>query len=227
MTTPLDLEAIEAAARAPMTFDRPKIHCTHDEERGHAPWCFACDVADRASRPVPFSQRGRGDVLDLIAEVRRLREERQGLREDVAYVGASCDRELTIDGVALRAARLNPTRHDVERLTRERDAAVADAAESERRLNAECSAMDDRDEVYRALRGSADGSDDIVALAEWRMSDLAAARAALRANLRCDECEDLATRCHAATASFCCDAHGVGEGWADTTHAVAVREALR
>ena len=48
MTTPLDLEAIEAAARAPMTFDRPKIHCTHDEERGHAPWCFACDVADRA-----------------------------------------------------------------------------------------------------------------------------------------------------------------------------------
>ena len=52
-------------------------------------------------------------------------------------------------------------------------------------------------------------------------------RAALRANLRCDECDELATRVHADTARFGCEAHSVGEGWADTTHAAVVREALR
>ena len=52
------------------------------------------------------------------------------------------------------------------------------------------------------------------------------ARAALRAHLRCDECEDLATRTHAETVSFGCDAHAVGEGWSDTTHAAAVRAAM-
>ena len=302
MTTLLDLEAIEAAARAPMTFDRPKIHCTHDEERGHAPWCFACDVADRASRPVPFDQRGRGDVIRLVAEVRRLRSDRDAAialeRERCAALVreipacqpgakataarrwlddrvAACVRAIVVDDETATCARASVRdamerakaaeadaarareaynidlaglrdalrradddrakwRERVADVANERDAlraeledVRAEAIESERRLNAECSAMDDRDEVYRALRGADDGSDDIVALAEWRMSDLAATRAALRANLRCDECDDLATRCHAATASFCCDAHGVGEGWADTTHAVAVREALR
>mgnify|MGYP003430903695 FL=1 len=228
MTAPLDLEAIEAAARAPMMFDRPKIHCAHDEERGHAPWCFACDVADRASRPVPFSQRGRGDVLDLIAEVRRLREERQGLREDVAYVGASCDRELTIDGVALRAARLSPTRHDVERLTRERDEARADAARAREAYNIDLAGL--RDTLRRAddLRVMwRERVADVASERDALRADLAATRAALRANLRCDECDELATRCHADTARFGCDAHGVGEGWADTTHAAVVREALR
>jgi len=57
-------------------------------------------------------------------------------------------------------------------------------------------------------------------------AELADTRAALRANLRCDECDELATRLHAATASFCCDAHAVGEGWSDTTHAAAVRAAM-
>ncbi len=33
-------------------------------------------------------------------------------------------------------------------------------------------------------------------------------------------------RAHAETASFCCDAHAVGEGWSDTTHAAAVRAAM-
>ena len=58
-------------------------------------------------------------------------EEVERLRESVAYVGASCDREITINGVALRAAHLNPSRFDVERLTRERDKATerADSAE--------------------------------------------------------------------------------------------------
>ena len=58
-------------------------------------------------------------------------------------------------------------------------------------------------------------------------AELDATRAALRANLRCDECDDLATRVHANTARFGCESHGVGEGWSDTTHAAVVREALR
>jgi len=56
-------------------------------------------------------------------------------------------------------------------------------------------------------------------------AELDATREALRAHLFCDECEELATRCHAESASFGCDAHGVGDGWADTTHAAAVRAA--
>ena len=56
-------------------------------------------------------------------------------------------------------------------------------------------------------------------------AELDATREAFRAHLFCDECEELATRCHAESASFGCDAHGVGDGWADTTHAAAVRAA--
>ena len=129
MTAPLDLEAIEAAARAPMM----------------------------------FSQRGRGDVLDLIAEVRRLREERQGLREDVVYVGASCDRELTIDGVSLRAARLSPTRHVVERLTRARDEAIAALNESE-----------------ETARQASTRAEETVALLRTSIADLVPLRVAVR-----------------------------------------------
>ena len=170
MTTPLDLEAIEETYPV-------GCHACGDTVQTCDGFYYDHGACDASGKPVPegVERRPPDHVDDLIAEVRRLREEQQGLHEDVVYVGASCDRELTIDGVALRAARFSPTRHDVERLTRERDAA----------------------------------------------------RAALRANLRCDECDDLATRVHADTARFGCEAHGVGEGWADTTHAAVVREALR
>jgi len=62
---------------------------------------------------------------DPAEEVERLREERQSIREGVACVGASCDREITIDGVDLRAARRSATRFDVERIERERDEVIA------------------------------------------------------------------------------------------------------
>ena len=68
---------------------------------------------------------------------------------------------------------------------------------------------------------------DVASERDALRDELAATRAALRANLRCDECDELATRAHADTARFGCEAHGVGEGWADTTHAAVVREALR
>ena len=77
----------------------------------------------------------------------------------------------------------------------------------------------DNTRLDNATRGALDD------LAKVR-ADLADTRAALRAHLHCDECEELATRTHAETASFGCDAHGIGEGWSDTTHAAAVRAAM-
>ena len=53
-----------------------------------------------------------------------------------------------------------------------------------------------------------------------------AARAALRDASRCDECGAWATRYHTASAAYGCDSCGVGEGWADDTHAAALRAAM-
>lgn len=113
--TPEELDAIEAAARAPMSFDRPKINCTHDEERGHAPWCFACEQADRASRPVPFERRGRFDVLALVAEVRRLTAE----RDEVFTRGVEAMREAAAKACNDRAAELDEGVSDDEAETDE------------------------------------------------------------------------------------------------------------
>ena len=52
-----------------------------------------------------------------------------------------------------------------------------------------------------------------------------AARAALRDASRCDSCGAWATRYHHASASYCCDSCGVGNGWTDDSHAVALRAA--
>ena len=223
MTTPLDLEAIEETYPV-------GCHACGDTVQTCDGFYYDHGACDASGKPLPegVERRPPDHVDDLIAEVRRLREERQGLREDVAYVGASCDRELTIDGVALRAARFSPTRHDVERLTRERDEARANAARV-----SEAYAID-----LVGLRDTLRRVDDLRVMWRERVADVAserdalraeldATRAALRANLRCDECDDLATRCHADTARFGCEAHGVGEGWADTTHAAVVRAALR
>jgi hypothetical protein len=54
-----------------------------------------------------------------------------------------------------------------------------------------------------------------------------AARAALRDASRCEDCGAWATRYHTASASYCCDSCGVGDGWADDTHAPALRAAMR
>jgi len=56
--------------------------------------------------------------------------------------------------------------------------------------------------------------------------ELNAARAALRDASRCDECGAWATRYRTASASYGCDSCGVGEGWADDTHAAALRAAM-
>jgi len=120
-----ELKAIEAAAMAPMSFDRPPIHCTHDEARGHAPWCHACDVADRASRPVPFEKRGRGDVLRLIAAVRERDASLAEMRAAVEFCGKSSDREVQLFGVWLRPSR----RGDASSVESHRDAIAERDAE--------------------------------------------------------------------------------------------------
>ena len=91
-----ELAAIDARARR-RRIDVPLPRCTHDEERGHAPWCQDCD-RDRQERIGPtFETHGRADVVALIAEVWRLRNERdaafnrgvEAMREAAAKV---CDR---------------------------------------------------------------------------------------------------------------------------------------
>ena len=107
------------------------------------------------------------------------------------------------------AAEVERLTQEVATLTRERDearASVNELASQQQRLMAMIGAQ--TAEKVRLL------------------TDLADTRAALRAHLHCDECEELATRTHAETASFGCDAHGIGEGWSDTTHAAAVRAAM-
>ena len=122
-------------------------------------------------------------------------------------------------------------RDEFARLTRERDEARADAAESQRRLDAECSAMDARDGAYRALRGAPDGTDDLVALAEWRMRKRDDARAALREYApRCPDCDAVATRrsdgdAYDHRSRLHCDACAPTDASADVLHAAAVRAA--
>ena len=73
--------------------------------------------------------------------------------------------------------------------------------------------------------GCAVQRDAAVARVETSDRERDAARAALRDASRCDECGAWATRYHTASASFCCDSCGVGDGWSDDTHADALRAA--
>jgi len=54
-----------------------------------------------------------------------------------------------------------------------------------------------------------------------------AARAALRDASRCEDCGAWATAYRSASARYACDSCGVGDGWADDTHAAALRAAMR
>lgn len=134
--------------------------------------------------------------------------DRADAARDHTYDGTR-DRVYVLDLPEVVEATARLQREMTERLAREREelhASVNELAAQQQRLMAMIGAQ--TAEKVRLL------------------TDLADTRAALRAHLRCDECEELATRLHAATASFCCDAHAVGEGWSDTTHAAAVRAAM-
>jgi hypothetical protein len=54
-----------------------------------------------------------------------------------------------------------------------------------------------------------------------------AARAAIRDASRCEDCGAWATRYHSASARYACDSCAPGDGWADDTHAAALRAAMR
>lgn len=98
--TPEELDAIEARTRH-RRIDVPMPRCTHDEERGHAPWCHDCDRERQERIGSTFETHGRGDVVALVAEVRRLTTERdaaftrgvEAMREAAAKVAAQCASE--------------------------------------------------------------------------------------------------------------------------------------
>jgi hypothetical protein len=79
-----ELSAIEARASTPepFTFNMTLPSCDHPE-RGHAPQCHNCRRADLereiATRKPTFATHGRRDVLDLVTEVRRLRQRNEEL----------------------------------------------------------------------------------------------------------------------------------------------------
>ncbi len=136
---------------------------------------------------------------------------------------AACVRAIVVDDETATCARAS-VRDAMER---------AKVAEADAARVSEAYAID-----LAGLRDTLRRVDDLRVMWRERVADVAserdalraeldATRAALRANLRCDECDDLATRVHADTARFGCESHGVGEGWSDTTHAAVVREALR
>jgi hypothetical protein len=52
-----------------------------------------------------------------------------------------------------------------------------------------------------------------------------AARAAIRDASRCEDCGAWATRYYTASARFACDECAPGDGWADDSHAAALRAA--
>ena len=133
-----------------------------------------------------------------MAEIRRLRSDLALERERCAGLV----RELT-------AAPPGSRRTAASRNLAERVAACVRAIEVDDET-ATCARSLVREARERAKAAEAD-------LARMR-AELDATREALRAHLFCDECEELATRCHAESASFGCDAHGVGDGWADATH---------
>lgn len=78
------------------------------------------------------------------------------------------------------------------------------------------------DRVVEDLTAQRDAATDLLAEIS-RERD--AARAALRDASRCEACGAWATRYHTASARYGCDSCGVGDGWADDTHAAALRAA--
>jgi hypothetical protein len=167
------------------------------------------DARDGAYQALNGARDGSDELVALaecrMAEIRRLRSDLALERERCAGLV----RELTAAPPGSR--RTAASRNLAERVA----ACVRDILRDDE--TATCARASVREARERAKAAEAD-------LARMR-AELDATREALRAHLFCDECEELATRCHAESASFGCDAHGVGDGWADATHAAAVRAA--
>ena len=139
----------------------------------------ACDDA-KALRGVAFAVGLRDDGSDPAEEVERYRTIAGNLlariHRDGGHHANAIGWERAADEADVIVVRLyverDEARAEVERLRSE-------LAETERRLDAEISAMDARDGAYHALNGARDGSDELVALAEWRMAEIRRLRADL------------------------------------------------
>ena len=169
----------------------------------------AMDARDGAYQALNGARDGSDELVALaecrMAEIRRLRAE------------LALERERCVELVReIPACQPGAKATAARRWLDDRVAACVRAIEVDDET-ATCARSLVREARERAKAAEAD-------LARMR-AELDATREALRAHLFCDECEELATRCHAESASFGCDAHGVGDGWADATHAAAVRAA--
>ena len=111
----LDLDAIEALARKVVS---------DDADGGYAMWSTLELARDR--------------VPALVARVRELEAEAADMREGVAYAVASCDREIQVHGVWLRASRRGPPSdvHHYAEVAAARDEALAEV----KRLRAQLAA---------------------------------------------------------------------------------------
>ena len=139
----------------------------------------ACDDA-KALRGVAFAVGLREDASDPAEEVERYRTIAGNIlariHRDGGHHADAVGWERAADEADVIVARLyverDEARAEIERLR-------AELAETERRLDAEISAMDALDGAYHALNGARDGSDELVALAEWRMVEIKRLRAEL------------------------------------------------
>lgn len=127
---------------------------------------FAVGLRDDGSDPAEEVERYRTIAGNLLARIHR----------DGGHHANAIGWERAADEADVIVVRLyverDEARAEVERLRSE-------LAETERRLDAEISAMDARDGAYHALNGARDGSDELVALAEWRMAEIRRLRADL------------------------------------------------
>lgn len=161
---------------------------------------------------------GQADVVErLTAELSTATGEIARLRAELA---ASCDLARTVEAQA----------DEIERLKRENATLRAAYAQDLDGLRAELRRADDERAWWRGHDRAAEmltaQRDAAVARADTAERERDAARAALRDASRCEACGAWATRYHTASASYGCDSCGVGDGWADDTHAPALRAAL-
>jgi len=204
---------------------------------------FAVGLRDDGSDPAEEVERLRAELAET---ERRLNAEISAMdARDGAYQALDGARDGSDELVALaecRMAEIGRLRAELA-LERERCAALVreiPACQPGAKATAARRWLDDRvaacvraievdDETATCARSLVREARERAKAAEADLArmraELDATREALRAHLFCDECEELATRCHAESASFGCDAHGVGDGWRDTTHADAVRAA--
>jgi hypothetical protein len=162
-------------------------------ESDRALWSAVCRRVEVTAKG--YGENADSDALRALAIACGLRDDggdpadeaeilRAAMLKASARLGGEFDRNDYVDEDAI-VCSLNTGIDEAEKREEALSAEVAllraELVETERRLDAEISAMDARDGAYHALDGERDGLDDLVSLAEWRMNqrDRAVANIAL------------------------------------------------